>query len=261
MEVVTGEPFFAPDVRFYNHYTHDPSTDHICPRLALHSQQLESLTIRNMHICRHLFDNHGWPNLKSLNVFFHSGNRGLCSSDAGSHEPWFAEHEVNETWQTLWKLCNMKQDFVVRLYAWFDIYIRSQGELDYAWRTITGQMIRRAVPKGPLTGATIEWWKALIDGTERYRTPSPSLSMTTRFMNDSEEVEDGSEFEDDDVENVQDYQYQDDSDGYFDLESSVDESGIAMSSGAAVPRHSDTDVTSVPLFTLLPKKPRQMKIL
>lgn len=260
MEVATGEPFFAPDARFYNHYTHDPSTDHICPRLALHSQRLESLTIRNMHVCQHLFDQHDWPNLRSLNVFFHSGNRGLCSGDAGSHELWFAENEVNEMCGKLWRLCTLKQDFVVRMYTWFDIFTRSQVEVDYSWRTIKGHMIRRTVPKGQLTGASSEWWKALIDGTDRYRTPSPSLSMTTRFMNDSEEVEDGSDYDDDDdVENVQDYQYQEDeSDGYFDLDNSMDESGIAMSS---VPRHTETEVAATPLYTLLPKKPRQMKIL
>lgn len=258
MEVSTGEPFFAPDVRFYNHYTHDPSTDHICPRLVLHSQRLESLTIRNMHVCRHLFDNHDWPNLKSLNVFFHSGNRGLCSSDAGAHETWFAENEVNDTCRKLWRLCTLKQDVVVRMYAWFDILTRSQGEMDCSWRTMQGCLICRTVPKGIATIMSSEWWKALADGTERFRTPSPSLSMTTRFMNDSEEVEDGSDFDDDDVENVQEFQYQDESDGYFDLESSVDESGIPMSS---VPRHSETDVAATPLFTLLPKKPRQMKIL
>ncbi|KAH8151481.1 uncharacterized protein LAJ45_04686 [Morchella importuna] len=119
------------------------------------------------------------------------------------------------------------------------------------------------VPNGNLHGAPIEWWKALTEGTDRFHTPSPSLSMTTRFMNDSEEVEDGSDFEDDvDIENNQEeYHYQDDSDGYFDLESSVDATGIAISNGAAVPRHSDTEVVTAPLFTLLPKKPRQMKIL
>lgn len=167
------------------------------------------------------------------------------------------------TCESLWRLCQAKPDLVVRFHAWFDMFTGTQGEIDYSWCTTNGPLISRIVPNGNLHGAPIEWWKALTEGTDRFHTPSPSLSMTTRFMNDSEEVEDGSDFEDDvDIENNQEeYHYQDDSDGYFDLESSVDATGIAISNGAAVPRHSDTEVVTAPLFTLLPKKPRQMKIL
>jgi hypothetical protein len=45
--------------------------------------------------------------------------------------------------------------------------------------------------------APYEWWKALIDGTVCPVTPGPSPSVGTRIVNDSEEVEDGSDPESD----------------------------------------------------------------
>ncbi|RPA92872.1 hypothetical protein L873DRAFT_1794022 [Choiromyces venosus 120613-1] len=185
IEVNSGEPAFAPEPRFYTLAAHDSSRDHLCPRLVLHNDTLESLTLRNIHICRHLFDQHNtWRRLRHLNLTFHNGLRGLCCSPP--HHPSTStlattlplctppehhdqiptpETEVQETNRKLWDFCHARQYLTVEIFAWYDFWSMMPGETAASWRTISGLLYRRLTPGGQLVFSPYEWWKAIADGT------------------------------------------------------------------------------------------------
>ena len=253
-----GEPAFAPETRFYNLAAHDSTRDHLCPRLVLHHDTLESLTLRNIHVCRHLVDQtNTWRRLRHLNVTFHNGLRGLCCADTTTNEPANPELEVNETNRKIWEFCQQRQYLTIEMFAWYDFWSATPGESVCSWRTINGLLYRRVTPGGQLAFSSYEWWKALSDGTGCYATPGPSPTGT-RIVNDSageeveeeEEVEECSEDQEEEEEDsilLLDTQFSDDVDGCL--------GGGGGGGGVAVSHEEDIAILCAAT------RPRQMRIL
>lgn len=181
---------------------------------------------------------------------FHNGNRGLCSSDGGGVvDP---EVEVNESYKRFWAFCSQRLCLVVDIAAWYDIWTVVHGDTDFTWRTIHNSLLRRAAPGAPVIMAPYEWWKVLIDGTVCPVTPGPSPSVGTRIVNDSEEVEDGSDPESDTFI-LLDPQFSE-------MEEFADSDEVLVQDSAGQQRQRTCSAEDVAIFNAA-TKPRQMKIL
>lgn len=248
-----GEPAFAPETRFYNSAAHDSTRDHLCPRLVLHNDTLESLTLRNIHVCRHLFDQtNTWRRLRHLNVTFHNGLRGLCCADTTTNEPATPELEVSETNRKIWEFCQQRQYLTIEMFAWYDFWSVMPGESVCSWRTISGLLYRRVTPGGQLAFSPYEWWKALSDGTGCYATPGPSPTGT-RIVNDSAEEE--VEEEEEEVEECSEDQEEEDSILLLDTQFSDVDGCLGGGGGVAVSQEEDIAILCAAT------RPRQMRIL
>ncbi|KAG0138002.1 hypothetical protein HOY82DRAFT_597292 [Tuber indicum] len=256
IEVNIGEPAFAPETRFYNLAAHDSTRDHLCPRLVLHHDTLESLTLRNIHVCRHLFDQtNTWRRLRHLNVTFHNGLRGLCCADtSATNVPTTPELEVNETNRKIWEFCQQRQQLTIEMFAWYDLWSAMPGESICSWRTITGLLYRRATPGGQLIFSSYEWWKALSDGTSCYAATGPSPTGT-RIVNDSA----GEEVEEEEVEECSEDQEEEEEDSILLLDTrfSDDLDGCLDESDGGVAVSQEEDIAILCAAT----RPRQMRIL
>ncbi|PWW74605.1 hypothetical protein C7212DRAFT_346108 [Tuber magnatum] len=253
-EVNIGEPAFAPETRFYNLAEHDSTRDHLCPRLVLHHDNLESLTLRNIHVCRHLFDHSNtWRCLRHLNVAFHNGLRGLCGADtSATNEPTAPELEVSETNRKIWEFCQQRQYLTIEMFAWYDIWTVMPGESVHSWHTISGLLYRRATPGGQLDSSPYEWWKALSEGTTCYDTPGPSPTGT-RIVNDSA----GEEVEEEVEECSEDQEEEEGSILLLDTRFSDDLDGCLDGSDGGVAANQEEDIAILCAAT----RPRQMRIL
>ncbi|KAA8914502.1 hypothetical protein FN846DRAFT_885901 [Sphaerosporella brunnea] len=65
------------DDKFENIYRHCPDSRHLCPRLFMHRDTLESLTLRNVAVCASL-EPSAFPKLKNLRLFWVNNWPGLC---------------------------------------------------------------------------------------------------------------------------------------------------------------------------------------
>ncbi|KAF8533956.1 hypothetical protein BDD12DRAFT_461164 [Trichophaea hybrida] len=67
----------ASDPRFDNVYRHCPDTQHLCSRLQLHKDTLESLSLRNIAVCPILAPIE-FPKLQNLDLYWVNNLPGLC---------------------------------------------------------------------------------------------------------------------------------------------------------------------------------------
>ncbi|KAL7269545.1 hypothetical protein RUND412_007795 [Rhizina undulata] len=81
IELTANGRHYPPFPEFYKQYLHDsPDTQHLCPYLLQLSPTLESLTLRNITFCDHLFPEGAWPKLHSFQSNSVNGLPGLCRS-------------------------------------------------------------------------------------------------------------------------------------------------------------------------------------
>jgi hypothetical protein len=246
-------PIVASDQRFENVYRPSPSTHHLCNRLHLHKDTLESLTLRNIPICQVLAPI-AFPKLCDLDVYFVNAKPGLCHEycDLLNQQRAMAAYQ-NEVYNLQWHLYTFlvqRPQASMWVAATFDRPDLGTGGWYCDHQLLAGR------PSGSIHIAPDNLWNDIMVGVKQHSFYLQDDEEEEDDDDDEESLGDWIEDEDDEIEVI--HIMDDDDDDVEIVDEVVTHEETPGGKGKA--KSVDPEITTPPRVALAPMLNRPLKI-